>query len=150
MRREIGSCYVLEVDITATEKAYERMQLILEDCTCDGCKNYVQAAKLLPEAVNAFFKSLGVDIKKSPEVFTLYAPDKNHVRYGGFYHICGKILSAESEWFSICDDFNVAFRDKCDLLPIGFPLPCFQMEIDARIPWIIEAENELWLFAPEK
>jgi hypothetical protein len=67
--------------------------------------------------------------------------------------VCGNIIYGESPWvsvkenhkywdtaktFSITNDFKIAFHDKCNLLDKNFPLPAIQLEIEAKIPWVLQ------------
>ena len=47
----------------------------------------------------------------------------------------------ESRAFQIADDFSVSFQPECALLEKNFPLPALQLEISARIPWVLPGEN---------
>ena len=39
------------------------------------------------------------------------------------------------------EGFSVAFKPDCDLLPEDFPRPCFQMEFNHLLPWVLEEPN---------
>ncbi len=139
------------MDVDRTRAFYQTALRIDQQCHCDGCRNYVRAVDTLPEAVLAFFSSLGIDPKKTPEVY-VNDPDHNgQLLYGGFYHLCGTILSkprtpADSgnqnyaPEFRITPEFCVSFHNGGSLLEDGFPEPSFQMEIDAVIPWVLEKD----------
>lgn len=149
--------YKVDVDVERTRAFYDTALRIDQQCHCDGCRNYVEAADTFPEAVQTFFASLGIDPKKPPEV---YVNDPDHdglLLYGGFYHLCGMILSGVSAFrsagggcrcwdreftFHVTEKFHVSFAEKCDLLENGFPKPAIQMEIDAEIPWVLEKNRQ--------
>jgi hypothetical protein len=157
MRFEVGN-FIIDVDIPTTKQVYSGLPFMTDKCNCDGCKNYLKASSQFPEVIKDFFDSIGVNINK-PAEDTQYSPDKDHVQYGGFYHLCGKIIKGESAWESISDkkasikklneskchaltkDFLVWFQGDCSLLEDSFNSPCFQMEILATVPWVIREPN---------
>ncbi len=131
----------LDVDTEKTEKLYANAPVITESCSCEGCSNYVQAAKLFPPEVKTFFRSLGMDPAKAAEVYLLYSDDKEKkAAYGGFYHLCGKILDGAtdgSEQYTVCDGYRVHFTDDISLPEEGLKDPAVQMEIDfPEVPWV--------------
>lgn len=155
MRFEFGTIQ-LDVDVERTRQYFANAPLLTDDCGCAGCRNYVRAAEHLPQEVLDFFAALGLDIRKTPEVYVLYVPEEGKLCYEGWYHLCGRILSGEATWcedlsgprppedawFQVADGFRVAFLKECQLLPDDFPEPALQMEISAtNIPWVLEEEN---------
>ncbi|MBQ7508556.1 MAG: hypothetical protein IJT52_04425, partial [Spirochaetales bacterium] len=88
-----------------------------------------------------FFQSLGMDPGKAAEVYLLYSDDKEKkAAYGGFYHLCGKILEGAtdgSEWYTIADGYRVCFTDDISLPEENLQEPAVQMEIDfSKVPWV--------------
>ncbi len=146
--------YLLDVYVEKNQAAYEKLDFISNTCGCCNCQNYVKASQLLPKEVSAFFQALGIDIRKSPEVYAIYMREDGLVNYAGFYHLCGRILADETtnevkgtamqrdenvEYpFPVSDNFRVAFTPHCNILEDGFPKPAIQMEISAYIPWVLE------------
>ena len=144
--------YTLDVDVQATRNAYEKIPLAKEWCPCQGCENYSAAVAHLPAEVIAFFSSFGVDAARPSEVFGSY--DEGVYQYGGFYHVAGRIVSQKEELYlpvskkvsrmnpkmfiDLADDFSVWFESECALVPEGFPAPHFQINIDAKLPWLLE------------
>ena len=45
------------------------------------------------------------------------------------------------EWIEPAEGFSAAFKPDCDLLPEDFPRPCFQMEFNHLLPWVLEEKN---------
>lgn len=147
--------YRVDVDIEKTKRFYENAKLIHENCSCDGCQNFEKAAKVLPQPVRDFFTGLGVDIQKACECYVNAARDDKTLFYGGFYHLCGKILAGENAWkdtgngsrwnekaaYFITPDFQVSFSTDIALLEEDFPPPAIQLEFLADIPWVLEKEN---------
>ncbi len=157
MLRNIGN-YVLDIDIDATKQAFINMPPDVQ-CSCDGCRNYNVAMACVSDDVKAFMESLGVDIYKASELMIPFELENGLISYMGFYHICGKIISGarpdnfrevhpteypydETNLIKIGDNFEVGFKNECDLLPDSFAKPCFQMDIFADLPWVIERGDD--------
>lgn len=158
MRITLGE-YTLDVSEEENRDYYLKERYISEGCSCDGCQNYeLSVEKVSPEVIN-LFNQLGIDIKKPAEVYVNYS-ESNVLCYGGFYHICGRIVKGESPWeivsqienstasylneskmFSIATNYKVAFQEECSLLNENFPRPCIQMEILAYLPWLLDKPN---------
>jgi hypothetical protein len=45
------------------------------------------------------------------------------------------------EWIEPAEGFSAAFKPDCDLLPEDFPRPCFQMEFNHLLPWVLDEPN---------
>lgn len=144
----------LDIDLERTAAFYREAAGI--SCDCDGCRNYEKAAPQLPPPVLELFHRLGVDPRKPAEVYVYYAPTKDTVFYGGFYHICGTIRSGRSPWIKIDErnsTFDAACRihltencavfitDQVHLLEDGFPTPVIQLEIEFTLPWVLPIPN---------
>jgi len=143
------SNYVLDVDVEKTRDYYNTAESIggINDCSCSGCRNYAKAVDFLPQEIASFFSNLGVEIKKAREIFVNNANADNTIYYGGFCHICGKLISKDEtgnkeKAYFITDDFSVSFRDDCWLLDEGFPLPAIQLEFLADMPWVLDEVND--------
>lgn len=146
MKREFSfGGYRLLVDAEKTREYYAAHPLPWVTCTCNGCRNFVQAVKLLPEEVRSFFAQLGVDPEKPGETswFTLTPAEASG---DAWYHICGTILAGGeapegqrfNEWLDVTEKFRAAFSPECYLLPEDFPRPCFQMDVAFALPWVLE------------
>ena len=44
-------------------------------------------------------------------------------------------------WYDLAEGFSVGFKTECDLLPDDFPKPCFQMEFEHVMPWVLNEPN---------
>ena len=102
-----------------------------------------------------FLRSLGIDPRKPAEVFDVMGgqlDENGQVLYNGFYHICGTRIEGEDAWvhtsensmhldgdrmYAVDDSFKVSFEEQVLLLHKEFPAPVLQMEIDARLPWVL-------------
>ncbi len=148
----------IDVDVGRTSAFYRHANKMTDCCACYDCCNYEQATELFPNEVQEFFANLGVDLKKTAEVWETDTNDGGKtVNYSGFYHLCGTVLSGESCWVSvyknkkaetfhldedglyqIAEGFSVGFHDNCSLMEEKFPSPAIQMEIAFRCPWVLE------------
>lgn len=140
--------YRLAVDVERTREYYAAHPLPWVTCTCGGCRNFVQAAKLLPEDVKALFAALGADPEKPAET-CWYPGTQTKANGDAWYHLCGTILRRVEpgekmrfgEWLDVAENFRAAFGPECDLLPEDFPQPCFQMDVAFQLPWVLEEKN---------
>ena len=111
---------------------------------------FAKAVSGLPQAVRDFFEMLGLDPKKPGEL-CYYQGTPETLSGGGWYHVVGTILEGASQpgdaevfpagWYDLAEGFSVGFKTECDLLPDDFPRPCFQMEFNHVMPWVMENPN---------
>lgn len=140
--------YRLAVDVERTRAWYAAQTSPGVTCTCAGCRNFVRAVKLLPEAVKDFFTELGVD-PEQPANTSWYPGTREEASGDAWYHVCGEILELvkpDPGWIfgervEIGEKFDAYFAQECWLLPEDFPKPCFQMDVMFRLPWTLEEEN---------
>jgi len=154
---------IIDIDIEKTKEFYEYAKEITAKCTCDGCCNYIKAVDLFPKAVHDFFDAINVDIRKAAEIIP-YCSEHNgkSILYGGFYHICGRLLFNSNVWiptnekqindftyrmnqdvmYVIQEGYAIGFCDKYSLLEESFPMPAIQMEIEFHAPWVLDKEND--------
>ena len=144
----LGS-YHLDVDVTATRAYYEAHPLPWITCDCPGCRNFQAAIHRIPQEVKTLFDWLGLDPEKPAEA-CYYQGTETTLSGGGWYHVCGTILEQAmpkdssqvfGEWINPAEGFSAAFKPDCDLLPKDFPHPCFQMEFNHLLPWVLEEPN---------
>lgn len=149
--------YLLDIDVEKTKEFYKTAETITQGCDCSGCCNYEKAKHKFPIEVLHFFDKIGVDITKAAEIIPYASEnDKKSILYGGFYHICGTLLSDTVLWnttdsecfhlnegkmYEVANGYKIGFRSECDLLEDNFPLPAIQMEISFTCPWVLETEN---------
>ena len=136
--------YRLAVDVEGTRAYYGTHPLPWILCDCAGCRNFAWAVKTLPPTVTDFFAALGLDPEKPAEIY-INTADRSMGWYGGWYHLRGELLAGFpppeqciGKWLSLTENFSVAFRQDCALVPEDFPEPRLQMEIDCRLPWLLE------------
>ena len=142
--------YRLSVDVEATRAYYEAHPGPWITCICDGCRNFAQAVRHLPPEVAEFFHALGLDPEKPGELM-YYQGTPETLSGGGWYHLVGTILEGSSKpgeheqfpagWYDLAEGFSVGFKTECDLLPDDFPKPCFQMEFEHVMPWVLKKPN---------
>lgn len=152
---------LIDINVEKTRKFYKTAKTITQGCNCDGCCNYEEATAYFPNEVKTFFENIGVDLKKAAEIIAWVSEnDKKDVYYGGFYHVCGRIISEDNLWkselvdtdttvchldedemFMITENYRIGFCNGSSLLEEGFPLPAIQIEILFTCPWVISKEN---------
>ena len=148
--------YTVDIDVEKTKQIYKKLRLISQGCDCDGCQNFEKAADVLPEAVRAFFGSLGIDLKRIVECYVNCKNEDGTLLYGGFCHVCGTLIQGKSAWVNISethayydfdlayhlnDNFCISFQEECHLVEEGFEAPMLQIEFEANIPWVLDKEN---------
>ncbi len=160
MKVQFGQFY-LDIDVNKTREFYKKMEYVSHGCSCSGCRNFEQAVDTLSNEIIYFFESIGIDMKKITEVYVNTVNSDGSLLYGGFYHLCGTILSGESAWielptsksksrifhwdhlrtYPVSKNFYISFQKDCALVEDGFPMPVLQLEIEAVIPWVLEEPN---------
>nr|WP_326190265.1 hypothetical protein [uncultured Oscillibacter sp.] len=150
MKEFVFGLYRLEVDVEATRAYYEAHPGPWITCTCDGCRNFARAAGKLPQAVTDFFHTLGLDPEKPGELM-YYQGTPETLSGGGWYHLVGRVAEGSSKpgddevlpagWYDLAEGFSVGLKTECDLLPDDFPKPCFQMEFEHVMPWVLNEPN---------
>ena len=138
--------FVLEADIGKTERLYKKAPFITQGCSCDGCRSFMRAAGVFPGPVKEFFRSLGIDIRKAAEVYTISGPDETAegltAHYGGFCHLCGTLVKQNPEaCYTIAEGYNVRFTDAISLPEEGLEGPAVQIELDfCSVPWYTDMD----------
>ena len=148
--------FEVDIDVERTRLFYDKARLVSNACECSGCKNFEKAVSYLPSEVVAAFEKMGVDMRKVCECYSNYYED-GKVLYGGFFHVCGRLLRGESAWekksenhkvwnddaaFALNDDFRISFQEEVCLLETGCPLPALQLEFSAWIPWCLDEAGD--------
>ena len=140
--------FELDIDTQKTQAFYQTASAVSGECSCSGCRNYKKSIETLPQEIKAFFAQLGIDIKKPAEASVYNKNADNSNFYGGFYHICGKLISKNKKWDWVellpgtIDDFRISFHNDCALVKPGFPNPVVQLEILANLPWVLDEPND--------
>ena len=148
---ELGT-YILDIDVEKTRIFYKHAPVISNECNCQGCRNYSKWAEELCAEPKHILERMGVQLEKTPEVYVNCQNEDGTLYYGGFYHLCGTIVSGKNPWkviegnakemdadalISLGEGFRVAFSEDVSLLEKDFPTPAIQMEISAKIPFVL-------------
>lgn len=142
----------VEIDADST-RAYYSSYDSTNDCDCTGCVNYREYTKQCDPAIPELLRSFGIDDLNYITEIIPYGSSRvdydkyGGMTYGGFYHVVGKPLTAqqftrEDTEMIITDKFQLSLADRAVLVPEGFPQPVLQIEIWAKIPWVISCEND--------
>ena len=144
--------YTVDIDIEKTKETYRSLTYLTERCSCDGCLNFEKAIDQLPVKVRTFFDEIGVDLKKAAECYIIFNNDDGSLLYGGFCHLCGRLIQGESAWVRISDNhsyynpdlsyhitenFSVSFQEECCMMEAPFNPPILQLEFQATMPSVI-------------
>ncbi len=148
--------YQLDLDVEKTIEVYKKLDYVSQGCSCLNCKNFESATDHVSSEIKSFFDQIGVDIKKPAEIYVNFSDEEGITHYGGFYHICGKILKGESAWvkqqetpktrvyawehdrtYKVSDKLFVSFLEECDLVEEEFSGSIVQMEVEMYLPWVI-------------
>ena len=139
--------YRLAADAEGTGDYYAARPLPWVTCACAGCRNFALAVRTLPPAVTDFFAALGLDPEKPAEVCVDHA-DGGSCLYGCWYHLIGELAAGGplpgrlcGEWLTLAEGVEAAFSPECHLLPEDFPQPGLQLNLEWRLPWLLEEEN---------
>ncbi|MCM3618390.1 hypothetical protein M3936_12440 [Sutcliffiella horikoshii] len=146
---KIGSA-VMEVDVVKTKEFYSGYHSITDDCACDYCANFVRASDCFSEEVKELFASLGIDPRKEGELSHYEENADGTHFYSAFYHFVGRMMDVpllsdkdrSSLTFLELQGVHIAFHEKLELVPEGFPVPTLQLEIQLNVPWMLEKESE--------
>lgn len=143
--------YIAEIDVAATREYYRNDSK--NNCECFGCENFRKFAEECPEEIKQTFSELGIDdMKRVLEIIPYDCDQADYEKnggnlYGGFFPVVGKVLGdapliPENSTRRVTDTFEFYLSDSVSIKPDDFPEPALQIEIYARIPWLIEAEND--------
>lgn len=151
MLLELGN-YILDIDVERTRSFYNQARSITDACNCQGCRNYVKWALSVSDEPSISFQRMGVALDKPSEIYVNTRNKDGSLFYGGFYHLCGKILKGEDVWnefdsncraldearfVALTENFKIAFSRDIELLEKGFPTPAVQMEILANVDFVL-------------
>lgn len=136
--------FILDVDVEQTRLCYEKQKLIIDDCGCEGCKNYYLAYEFFPDTVKALFRKLGINGKKPYDAYVnCHEREEKQCFYGGMYFLCGTVKHVmptfhDSIFFEIEKGYSVSF-DTGDRIKDSsyFTYPTVVMEIAFHIPWVL-------------
>ena len=148
--------FVLDVDVDRTREFYSRDGRW--QCDCQNCRNYDKAILTAPATVLDFLRSMGIDPRKPAEIYSVKGEleEDGTLWYNGWLHVCGVLVECPKTTCTTMgkDNFyayetNVEYFPDPDysfsILPVknlalvskDFPTPVLQLEIDARLPWVL-------------
>lgn len=159
---KLNDC-ILDVDVERTRAFYERSDVhtIAQQCSCINCQNFDKAIMEVPARVTEFLLSLGIDPRKPAEVYnaTGELEKGGTIWYNGWYHVCGTVVESPEMAEETLLDTGVIMKRTCwehsyspdpdfpfKVLPIldnallhnDFPTPVIQLEIDTRLPYVLQ------------
>ena len=150
------SNFVIDVDVERTRAFYSRDGRW--QCDCQDCRNYDKAILTAPATVLDFLRSMGIDPRKPAEIYSVKGEleEDGTLWYNGWLHVCGVLVECPKttcktigknnfyayetnvEYFPDPDyPFSILPVKNLALVPNGFPDPVLQLEIDARLPWVL-------------
>ena len=150
------SDFVLDVDVDRTREFYSRDGRW--QCDCRNCRNYDKAILTAPATVLDFLRSMGIAPRKPAEIYSVKGEleEDGTLWYNGWLHVCGVLVECPKttcktmgkdnfyayetnvEYFPDPDyPFSILPVKNLALVPKGFPDPVLQLEIDARLPWVL-------------
>jgi len=130
-------------DPDATASGYAAW--IPQECDCTSCANYrANRHALFTTACLAFFAQFGIDPIKPAEIYDVGPVEGSTpgmIQYGGWFHFIGEIVRL-GENVALSPDLTVWFSRKIALAAASFTGPVVQLEIEARLPWVLEVPWE--------
>lgn len=84
--------WIIEIDREKTIEYYNSMPYVKELCECENCLNFEKACEFIKDEVRELFNKLGIDIKKSQELFYCMDNDDGTCLYWAFCDIIGNII----------------------------------------------------------
>ena len=145
--------YIIDVDVERTREIYKTLSPVSRRCTCTSCENFDRAVDHLPTQVLSFFESMGVDLHKVTEAYSINRNQDGSVHYGGFCHISGKIVKGrvltsvqdgqlvslqEQDAYKPAEHFAVWFGEECAMTEAAFGAPVIQLDFGTNLPWVID------------
>ena len=104
-----------------------------EHCTCAYCRNFYAAADAHYPGLRAFLSQFGVDIE-APEEQLPYDYCGGMI-YDSSYRVYGKVL-AKGNGELLADDVVIRVFDDMDGAETD--VPCFTLEFDISLPWVLD------------
>ena len=142
MAEFVFGTYRLEADVAATRAWYAAHGEIAGGCDCAYCRNFAAAIGGAPGEVLRFLRELGADPLRPREVMELGREPDGRRLYEVIYHIAGLFGDREGPRMELLPEVHCGFSAECDLLPEEFPRPCFQLDLDLRLPWVLPEPEE--------
>ena len=148
--------YVIEVDVEKTREVYKGLKPVSERCKCDYCANYQRVVDSIPAQARELFESLGVDLGRITESVSYNRNRDGTVHYGGFCHVCGKVVKGKSpahkdgaNWivlreedaYEVAEGVPVWFSQECVMVEKEFGAPVMQIDFSVDLPWVLDKKT---------
>jgi len=144
MQMKIGNV-MADVDVAATQRFYASAPRLLVPCDCPGCRNFCQAVRHMQKDARALLEQLGIDPENPAEQWGMCAENAGSMLvYNAFWHLCGQLVSPETEPFLPLPQQNqCTYRvsAQCGLVSEDFPRPVLQLDMNLRLPWLLDEQN---------
>ena len=87
--------FCVDVDVERTRAFYDKHgKTVIEDCGCVNCRNYYESILTVSDKVTTFFRSLGIDPRKSPEATWWYTDENGVAYYTICFHLVGTLVNS--------------------------------------------------------
>lgn len=130
--------FTVEVDGAVTRNWYGTSPVW--DCTCGHCRNFVELARRreLPTAVLSLLDKLSIPAEKASYVCELCHKD-GRLYYQVAYRLSGRVRSGPGKGFVPIGDVGIfCGEENAPGTADGFPAPCFDLEFDLWLPWVLD------------
>jgi hypothetical protein len=109
--------WTIEFDYEKTKEHYRNHHYITEGCSCDDCKNYVEACDFVPSDMKLLSERLGIDLKKPSDLFYCTDYSDGTCLYWAGYDIVGKIIEGPEKIEEIVVNKNSETERKAITVP---------------------------------
>lgn len=127
----------IRTDPAANRAWYDAHGQAAGGCDCAYCRNFLAALETLSPIVPAFLDALGVDLRKPDEAAENCREADGSHWYSAWYHISGTLLEDGAET-PLAEDCIQSFQSICCLKMEEFPSPHFQLNLELRLPWVLD------------
>ena len=122
-------------------------------CDCAGCRNHRLAWAHMPRGAQAFLSGLGLNPQEPIDAIALCAPNPETVLYDIHYFVNGRVIPSPDATsspgepgqsgvsISFSDTCEATIQPQCCVRMGNFPEPCFEVEVFATLPWLLEGKN---------
>src|SRR5438045_2062129 len=112
----LGS-WTIEYDAEATAKCVQAMGGgSPEECGCADCKRFAAArVRAYPARFVELLRTLGTEPTSESEIYYLGELSRGRHRYGGWFHVVGKLIAGPEGYQRIDDQFDLWFTNARDL-----------------------------------
>jgi len=139
MELKIGK-YVLDTDVETARTLADAAEIKVERNDEAHRRNFLEAVKALPAAVQEFLTPLGLDINHPYVISENGKSEDGRHWYTAWYYMPGTIVEMGQE-IAVTEECFCEFQKFCFRVPEDFPQPRFQVNLDVCLPWVLEEEN---------